>query len=183
MSTPIRIAACTILALTAFLTTSAKAAQLESVSVQFQSGASFSGIVTLSDDLSSVLGVDGQLSGYSYDAFTYVGGSATDHIDWVLNPGINYAVTPNTVETFLLDGTPGDYLGINNQLILTYDVSNAPQLVLSDADLGTAVNYTDVAIGGSISPVPLPTTWPLFATAIGLLGLAGTTRRTRNQIA
>jgi hypothetical protein len=183
MNTRISLVSSALLSLTAFAATAANAAELESVSLQFESGASFAGIVTLSDDYTSVLGVSGTLTGYSYQAFTYVGGATSDPIDWVLNPGINYSVTPNTFETFLLDGPPGDYTGINNQLILTYDYTAAPTLVLSDADLGNNANYTDAAVAGSISPVPLPGAIVSFGTALGILGVLAATGRTRNQIA
>lgn len=159
--------------------TSARAARLESLSLDFQSGASFSGTVTFTDDYTAVTGIDGTLTGYTATDFSYVGGSATDHISWVLNPGYNYnySSTPHVFATYLFDGTAGDFMSVNNVMSFAYDYSAAPTLVLANVGDGNSVNYGDLAVSGSLSPVPLPGAWPMFAAALaGTAALAGRRR-------
>ncbi len=163
--------------LTGLISSGAHATRLETLSLAFESGATFSGTVAFANDYTSVTGIDGILTGYTATDFSYVGGDATDHISWVLNPGYNYnySSTPNVFATYLFDGTPGDFFSVNNVLTFAYDYTAAPTLALAAVGDGNSVNYTDVAVSGSLSPVPLPGALPLFATV--LLGIAGWAHR------
>lgn len=166
--------------LTGLISSSAYATRLETLSLAFQSGATFSGTVAFANDYTSVTGIDGILTGYDATDFSYVGGDATDHISWVLNPGYNYnySSTPNVFATYMFDGTPGDFYSVNNVLTLTYDYTSAPTLVLAAVGDGNSVNYSDLAVSGGLSPVPLPAALPLFAVA--LLGLTTLANRKRS---
>ena len=160
-----------------FVGTAAHATRLETLALQFESGATFSGTVAFRDDYSAVLGVNGVLTGYTPTDFSYVGGNVTDPISWVLNPGMNYdySGTPNSFATYLFDGTPGDFGTVNNVVTFAYDYGAAPNLLLAAVGDGNSVNYGDLAISGSLSPVPVPSALPMFAAA--LLGLVSCKRR------
>lgn len=168
--------------LTGLMSTSAHATRLETLSLAFQSGATFSGTVSFTNDYTAITGIDGILTGYSATDFSYVGGAATDHISWILNPGYNYNYSsdPNVFATYAFDGAAGDFTSVNNQLTIAYDFSAAPNLVLAAVGDGNTVNYTDVQVSGGFSPVPLPGAFPMFAAA--LAGVATCAQRRRGRV-
>lgn len=159
----------------ALLPSAAKAALVYNVDMSFLSGATFSGKVTFSDDLTQALGVDGMLYGYVSDNPSYVG-SGSDSITWVWDNG---RASPEISSSFLLDGSPDNYM---NLISFTYNFSDASSLQFVPTDYGNAVNFGDIMISGTISAVPLPGALPLFGRAIaGMAGVASK-RKTRKSI-
>jgi hypothetical protein len=155
--------------------TPANASVVESVVMNFESGAHFTGAVTFTDDFSSDTAVNGVLSGYTPTSTGYVG-TGSDPITTVLIPATNYASGgPNIFGNWLADG---DLTTVQHAILFTYDYTNAPTLVFADASagflgVGNSIDYQDPIISGSISPinvaaVPEPSSWLLL-----LLGLAG----------
>lgn len=151
----------------------ADAAQIYLADMQFESGASFSGNLTFSDDLSQLTGVSGSLKGYDFSLNGPSSGSS-DAISWIWEPGYNFADSPSTFGTYLMDGSAS---GFNNFIALTYGFAGAPNLQFVTSGIGNAVNGTDYMVSGNISPVPLPAALPLFGTAI--VGLVGAGARKR----
>jgi hypothetical protein len=159
----------------------ARADNIETVTMTFQSGATFSGTVDLSNDFSTVTGVAGTLYGYQFGAFGYVG-SGSDTISWVYDQGTNFATGTNLFGTFLMDGTPGpgtpNFLGavFTNLITFDYNYGSAPNLTFAQIDacttgptLGNCVNFVDPMVTGTISPVPEPGTVSLLLLGIGLV--------------
>jgi hypothetical protein len=158
----------------------ARASVVESVTMSFESGASFTGTVTFTDDFSSYTDVSGTLFGYTASSAGYVG-AGSDPISWVLFPSTNYASgSPNIFGNFLADGTAGDVSTVNHAILLTYDYTNAPTLTFAAASdgflgVGNSVDYSDPMVSGSIQPlavaaVPEMSTWILLL--VGFVGLA-----------
>ena len=65
-------------------TADAKADPIDNVNLTFQSGATFSGTVTLAPDYSYIEAATGTLTGYQYGTNAFVG-SGSDAIDWAWN--------------------------------------------------------------------------------------------------
>jgi hypothetical protein len=157
----------------------AKADVVESVNMTFQSGATFSGSVSFTNDFSSITDVSGTLTGYQYPTVGYVG-TGSDVIDSVFALNTNYSSGPPIYGNFLQDG-PSDGSAPFNFILFTYDYTNAPTLVLADPSagylgLGNSVNGLDPFVSGSIGAVPELSTWIMLL--IGFVGL-GMNRRTR----
>jgi len=144
----------------------ANAARIYLADMQFESGASFSGTLTFSDDLTQLTGVSGALNGYDFSINGPVSGGS-DSINWIWEPGYNFADSPSTFGTYLMDGS-ADYF--NNSIALTYGFAGAPSLQLVTSGLGISVNGTDYMVSGNLSPVPLPAALPLFG--MGVAGVA-----------
>jgi hypothetical protein len=139
----------------------------ETLQETFQSGASFSGTITFDSATFTATGVTGTLSGYQYGTTGFVGGSATDNINWVFDPTFNSSTLP-LVSTILVDadpnspsafGTPG---GIYNSIFVTLDFSNPLAPVFTTTPGDNSVNLSD-------APVPIPATLSLIA--LGGLGM------------
>ncbi len=147
------------------------------VDLTFQSGATFTGILTLAPDDSSIEAVTGTLYGYpgSADPWTYTG-SGSDSINWVWD-STNYASNSGDYGNFLMDGSGSNEAGSYSDFIaFTYNYSGAPSLTLAPGDnYGVEINYNDPMASGSITATPEPGTLLLLGS--GLLGLAGAVRR------
>jgi len=149
--------------------------------LEFKSGAEFTGTVTFTDGLTSILDVDGQLSSYQWGAHGYVG-SGSNHMHWVWNPGVNFATTSGKFTTFLMDGVADDYSygsGYLNWITFTYDL-NAPQFTFSAEGYGNNVNYDDPMVRANA--VPEPAAWALMIAGFGVAG-AGLRANRRRELA
>jgi hypothetical protein len=157
------------------ITGQAEADVVESVTMNFQSGAEFSGSVSFATDYSSITSVSGTLTGYQYGTAGYVG-TGSDTIDAVLALNTNYSSGPPIYGNFLLDG-PSDGSNGFNFIQFTYDYSNAPILIFADSGAGifgtgNYIDYQDPLVSGQIGAVgavPELSTW--FMLLIGFAGL------------
>ncbi len=173
----------------------AKADPTDNLNMTFQSGATFSGVVTFASGYNSVEAVIGTLTGYQ-DGIEGYAGSGADSISWVWYNGSNYASTSGEVfGTFLMDGPANSGFGsggFNNWVDFTYDYTNAPTLVLdsNSSDVLSGSNflngvdggetYSDPMVSGSLTPTedtPTPEPSSLWLLGSGLAGLAGMVRR------
>jgi hypothetical protein len=169
----------------ALMTTAAQADVTDYVSMTFANGGSFKGDVTFADGYTSVVGVDGTLYGYEYGYTGYVGGAATDTLDWVWQNGYNFSTGKDNYSTFLMDGPGSGYTSTGpfyNFVQLAYNYSSAPdlRLTIGDSVYGTDnyVDYTGVVKSSSI-PLPEPSTWAM--TILGLLGIGAVLRAQYRQ--
>jgi hypothetical protein len=150
--------------------TAARADQTYSVSLDFASGATFTGDVDFSDDLTDVTGVSGTLSGGSY---------GTDSINWVWSTTTDYDSSTGVYYNFLMDGTSSNW---EYFITFAYEISaGSPELVVTGNQQFESinVNYSDFADSGTAtlasSATPEPGTMLLLGS--GLLSLAGVARR------
>lgn len=160
-----------IIALFALATSiAAEASVVRNVEMNFQSGANFSGDVTFADDFSSVLGVDGVLTGYQGNTTGYVGSGSTT-INWIWANGLDFAAGANVYGTFLMDNgtTFGNYA---NWIAFTYDFSDINNLVFSGDVYGNMIDYQDPMVDGNIGGTSVPEPTPLFLLGLGLLAAA-----------
>jgi hypothetical protein len=166
------IAAAAILAVTAY---SASASVVETVNMTFLTGATFSGSMTFADNFSSILGVNGVLTGYQVADPNY-SPLFSDTISTVnSNTTFPDLTAPGALGTYLFDGPESNF---SHLIVFAYDYSGAPTLaftsVFDSSGLANSVDFVDFLdplVSGSISPVaatPLPSTWTML-----LLGLAG----------
>ena len=139
----------------------------------FQSGATFSGAVTLANDYSQVTAVAGVLHGYAYQGG--YDGVSDDPISWIWHPGVNYSTAPSTFETFLMDGPADDYAAYSHWITLTYDYSRG--FAFSNAGYGNNVDYVD-DVG---SAAPEPAGWALMILGFAAVGSGVRSARRRNQ--
>lgn len=164
----------------AFGATGAKADVTRHLDMTFQSGATFSGNVTFLNDYSAITGVSGILTGYQFGTNTYVGGGATDSINWVWANGANFSSGTDNYSDFLMDGPGSGYNstgGYSNWIELAYNYSSAPALSftsgVSYGGTDNYVDYNDPMVKGSFSAgVPEPATWAMMIFGVSLLGLA-----------
>jgi len=142
----------------------AQASIISSVNMNFQSGAQFTGNITFADGYTSVLAVDGTLTGYQFGSNGYIG-SGSDHINWIWSNGYDFAPEANIYSTFLMDGVLN--ASYTNFISFTYDINNLS--FVANAGYGNKVDYTDAMVSGSIGAVPEPEILSLFG--LGLLGI------------
>jgi len=160
----------------------ARADAVEALDLTFQSGATFIGTVDLSDDYSSVTGVNGVLAGGPY---------TTQDISWVWDLGVNHSTATDVFSTFLMSGTPGpgtpnvDGATFDDFVGFSYDYALAPNITPSGigtentvCDGGAATNcidFTDLMVSSSITAIPEPTSVAIFVTT--LLAVAAVVRK------
>ena len=159
-----------------FATTTANAAIIVPLVMNFQSGATFTGSVTLANDYSYALDVTGLLSGGPYGSVP---------ITWVWSNGRNFSSGAYNYSTFLMDGpSPGGYVSApyNYFIQFAYNYSAAPTLTyttgVSSGGTDNYINYVDPLVSGSIGAVPEPQAWVMLIAGFGLVGAAARRRRT-----
>lgn len=171
----------------------AQADPIYNVDMNFASGASFTGTLTLSSNYEIIEGVSGTLYGYQPGTIGYVGGTASDPISWIYYPGNNEVSSGGEVSgNFLMDGT--DNSNTYNWIDFTYDYTNAPDLAFAtDATLSYNSSYpadgidgnsypSDDFVSGSIiqaSPVPEPPALFLLLLGAAVLGAYAVFERRR----
>ncbi len=155
----------------------AQADNTDDVTLNFASGATFTGTVDFANDYSSITAVNGTLTGYEYGISGYTG-VGSDSINWVWGLCGNCSgLSGDQFGNLLMDGIPfGDGFGdYSNFIAFTYDYTNAPTLVLDTAgNIGVDVDFQDFLVSGSITPTPEPGTILLLGS--GLLVLAALAR-------
>jgi len=163
---------------------SARASVVESVNMNFQSGATFSGLMTFADDFSSISAVTGTLFGYSSTFGAYYQPDTSTNITWLFNHGTNQSSAPGTFSEYLLDGQD---LGANswhaNTLYFEYDYSDPSALVVTSNTYVYNTSFSpinhDILVSATISAVPEPSTWAMII--LGFAGIGTVAYRRRNQ--
>jgi PEP-CTERM motif len=148
---------------------------IENVTLNYQSGAVFTGTVTFTDDFSEITGVSGTLTGYEFGTTGYTG-SGSDDFNLTLAIVNNSAPGPNSY--FFLDG-PFDLATNEISFAYQYDSSG---ITLEGGGIGAEdvnnVDYLDEIESGSIgSSVPEPATLSLLGLGLGLVAVFATSRR------
>jgi hypothetical protein len=171
-------------ALTLSFTQSAEAVVVRSADFDFRSGAEFTGQILFSDDYSTVVGVNGTLTGYQDGIFGYTGVGST-LINWIWANGADFNPAANQMATFLMNGVAGS--NYSNWISFAYDLSNVPDIVLAAGGLGYGfvinVNYRDPLVSGALSGVPEVAVPPsLLLMLSGLAGIATLGRSRRRPV-
>jgi hypothetical protein len=159
---------------------SAQANSIYALSQTFESGATFNGNVTFDDNFNTIA-VSGILNGYQLNTIGYVGGTASEQINWVDWASYNYEILPIS-QNRLDDADPSDPNSyVSNSILFSIDFTN-PALpsfhMISDLGYNGINTYSDVAdalVSGSVAAVPLPAAIWLFGSA--LAGFIGFSRR------
>jgi hypothetical protein len=162
----------------------ARADNIDTVTMNFASGATFTGTVAFAPDYSYVTGVVGTLTGYQFGTAGPLG-SGSDAISWVWQPvGFNFAADPGNFGTYLGDGagfTSYDPF-INNLIQFTYSYGDGfPILVSTDSnfigpangvlyiDPTSGVDALDPMTSGSIVATPEPGSLLLLGAGLAIL--------------
>jgi hypothetical protein len=165
---------------------SARASVVEAVNMTFQSGATFSGLMTFADDFSSISAVTGTLFGYSSTFGAYYQPGTSTNISWLFNHGTNQSSAPSTFSEYLLDGQDkGSNSWHSNTLYFEYDYSNPSALVATSNsyvyNTSNSPTNHDNLVSATISAVPEPSTWAMMI--LGFVGVAFVAYRRRGQAA
>ena len=165
---------------TFFLSSSAFAIIVETVHIDFQSGAEFDGTITFSDDYSSMLDTDGYLNGGS-------NGFSNEHFNWTWWAGTGSSSydsnSDGLLNDWLMNGTASNNYSMYIGLSWDASVSSLAGGISFDTDVsssyfnGNSV-YDDLIVGFSTNAIPEPSVIALFG--LGLVGI-GFARRRRNS--
>jgi hypothetical protein len=165
-----RFATTAVLAAACALPGLASANVVENVTMDFQSGATFTGQVTFLDDFSQATAVSGTLNG---------GGYGTDPINWIWSNDSYGDASQNQFANYLMDSRPSLYGNYSNWIYLSVDYSNPNELAFVTGGANNMIDYRDAMVQGTIAnAVPEPSTWALLLVGIGAMGI-GTRRRAR----
>ncbi len=149
---------------TALVAGVAHADVVDNVSLMYQSGATLNGTLVLSNDFSSVVSLDGRLSGYDPYLLGFQGTGFTDVISGAFP--VNLGTDPGTFFTLVFDGT------YNNFIDFGYSFDSTG---ITLSPITNDVNFFDPVVSASVTSVPEPTTSALLA--LGLFSLVATRRR------
>jgi hypothetical protein len=161
------------------LTGQADAMVVTAADFDFASGAEFIGQILFADDFSSVIGVNGVLSGYQDGIHGFTGAGST-LINWVWLGGFDINPSPTQVATFLMNGseTPMDF---SNWISFAYDISALPNIILAPGGSGFGftinVDYDDPMVSGSLSTIPLPPSILLLFGGLAGMAVLGRSRK------
>jgi hypothetical protein len=157
------------------------AAEVLNVTMEFASGAAFTGSVTFADDFSSYSAVDGELVGYQNGVYTGIGSTP---INWVWDSS-NRSTGQNNFSNWLMGPGPQSYYDTYIQLAYNYaDPANLTFTSgVSEGGTDNFINYRDAFVSGSFSSVeaavPEPATWAMMLIGFGFVGGAMRSRRHR----
>jgi opacity protein-like surface antigen len=156
----------------AALTTSvARADFVHSISLTYASGATFNGTLVLSNDFSSLISLDGTLTGYDPNTYGFLGNGYTDPISVPFQSLFNYNLAPNTFFTVVPDAG-SNFIDLG----YSYD-SSGITLNPGGVEFVPAVGYNNIDYTDASVHAVVPEPGTLALLAVALLGLAVTHRR------
>ena len=167
-----------------FAASAAKADAIYDINVAFQSGTTFTGTVTFSDDLSTMTGVDGTLNGYTWTpaALTALPTtlSGSDHIGWVWPGGCgdgSECLMDSPSQNYVSGVTnPTQDTGFQYWIWLYWNSSTGTPVITSDATDTTEVSFdhnggvNDPMKSSTLTRVPEPATLAMVGSGLLSLG-------------